>query len=81
MNGARVMMGIPGLDSMMGGGLIPGSITAIIGSYGTGKTTFALRFLWEGVQKDERTIFISLEEKRSAYLSTWHKKAGITSLT
>jgi len=63
MNGARVMMGIPGLDSMMGGGLIPGSITAIIGSYGTGKTTFALRFLWEGVQKDERTIFISLEEK------------------
>jgi KaiC domain protein len=59
----RVKIGIEGLDQMMGGGLIPGSITAIIGSYGTGKTAFALQFLWEGVKLNEHTIYISLEER------------------
>ena len=36
MSGGRVKIGIEGLDQMMGGGLVPGSIAAIIGSYGTG---------------------------------------------
>ena len=62
MSEGRVKIGIEGLDQMMGGGLIPGSITAIIGSYGTGKTSFALQFLWEGVKLGEHTIYISLEE-------------------
>jgi KaiC domain protein len=63
MNDERVKIGIEGLDQMMGGGLIPGSITAIIGSYGTGKTTFALQFIWEGVKLKEHVIYISLEER------------------
>ncbi|HTY15479.1 MAG TPA: KaiC domain-containing protein [Methanoregulaceae archaeon] len=63
MNGERVKIGIEGLDTMLGGGLIPGSITAIIGSYGTGKTTFALQFLWQGVCRGEHVIYISLEER------------------
>jgi KaiC domain protein len=58
----RVKIGIPGLDQMMGGGLIPGSILAIVGTYGTGKTTFALQFLWEGLTHGEPGIYISLEE-------------------
>jgi KaiC domain protein len=63
MREGRVKMGIDGLDLMMGGGLIPGSITAIIGTYGTGKTTFALQFIWEGVKLGEHVIYISLEER------------------
>jgi KaiC domain protein len=63
MNGERVKIGIEGLDLMMGGGLIPSSITAIIGTYGTGKTTFALQFMWEGVSHGEHVIYISLEER------------------
>lgn len=59
----RVKIGIDGLDQMMDGGLVPGSITAIIGSYGTGKTSFALQFLWSGVTLGEHTIYISLEER------------------
>lgn len=59
----RVKVGIEGLDQMMDGGLVPGSITAIIGSYGTGKTSFALQFLWSGVLLGEHTIYISLEER------------------
>jgi len=63
MKEGRVKIGIEGLDQMMGGGLVPGSISAIIGSYGTGKTSFALQFLWEGVKLGEHTIYISLEER------------------
>jgi len=48
---------------MLGGGLIPASICAIIGTYGTGKTTFSLQFIWEGVKKGEHIIYISLEER------------------
>ena len=48
---------------MMGGGLIPGTICAIIGTYGTGKTTFALQFVWEGLKNGENVIYISLEEE------------------
>lgn len=59
----RVRIGIEGLDQMMGGGLIPGSICAIIGTYGTGKTTFALEFIWEGLKQGEHVIYISLEER------------------
>ncbi len=56
-------VGIIGLDDMLGGGLIPASICAIIGTYGTGKTTFALQFIWEGLKKGEHIIYISLEER------------------
>ncbi len=63
MTGERVKVGIEGLDQMMEGGLVPRSITAIIGSYGTGKTSFALQFLWSGVLLGEHTIYISLEER------------------
>lgn len=63
MNEERMKVGILGLDEMLGGGLIPASICAIIGTYGTGKTTFSLQFIWEGVKKGEHIIYISLEER------------------
>jgi KaiC domain protein len=63
MSDERMKVGIIGLDDMLGGGLIPGSICAIIGTYGTGKTTFALQFVWEGLKKSEHIIYISLEER------------------
>ncbi len=59
----RVNLGIAGLDDMLGGGLIPKSICAIIGTYGTGKTTFSLEFVWDGLKKGEHVIYISLEER------------------
>jgi len=71
----RVKMGILGLDDMLGGGLIPGSICAIIGTYGTGKTTFSLDFVWDGLTKGERVIYISLEEREERIL-TYMKQKG-----
>ncbi|MCX6686060.1 MAG: KaiC domain-containing protein [Methanoregula sp.] len=68
MSNERMKVGIIGLDDMLGGGLIPGSICAIIGTYGTGKTTFALQFIWEGLKKGEHIIYISLEEREERIL-------------
>ena len=65
----RIKVGIPGLDDMLGGGLIPGSITCIIGTFGTGKTTFSLEFVWEGLKRDETIIYISLEEREERIIS------------
>ena len=74
MSAARVRVGIPGLDDMLGGGLVPGSICAIVGSYGTGKTTFSLEFVWEGLQKGENIIYISLEEQKDRILNYMQMK-------
>lgn len=59
----RVMFGIEGLDAMLTGGLLEGSVCAIVGTYGTGKTTFALEFIYEGLKQGEKGIFISLDER------------------
>jgi KaiC domain protein len=65
MNEQRVKVGILGLDDMLGGGLLSGSICAIIGTYGTGKTTFSLEFVWDGLKRGEKVIYISLEEREN----------------
>ena len=76
MNGERVKMGIMGLDDMLGGGLIPGSICSIIGTYGTGKTTFSLEFAWDGLKK-ERTSSISVSKSaRSGSSPIWSRRDG-----
>ena len=59
----RIQFGISGLDEMLGGGLIKNSICSLIGTYGTGKTTFALQFIYEGLRQGEKVIYLSLEER------------------
>ena len=75
MSTERVKIGIDGLDAMMGGGLISKSIGVIIGTYGTGKTTFSLNFIWEGLEKEENVIYISLEESKDR-IQTYMKQKG-----
>jgi len=75
MSPKRVKIGIEGLDALMGGGLISGSICSIIGTYGTGKTTFSLNFIWEGLKNQENVIYISLEESRDR-IQTYMKQKG-----
>lgn len=59
----RIKLGIEGLDEMLGGGLVKNSVTGIIGTYGTGKTTFAINFIFEGLKLGETCILISLDER------------------
>jgi len=59
----RVEMGIPGVDEQIEGGMPEGFVVVVTGPPGTGKTTFSLQYLMEGLKRDERCIFFSFEEK------------------
>jgi KaiC/GvpD/RAD55 family RecA-like ATPase len=58
----RVKTGITQLDSLIEGGFLEGSANMVTGETGTGKTIFALQFLWEGLKKGDTCIYITLEE-------------------
>ncbi|MFH1255987.1 MAG: ATPase domain-containing protein [Candidatus Diapherotrites archaeon] len=63
----RVPSGIIGLDELIEGGFEKGSTVLITGGAGTGKTTFALQFLYFGAKKfKEPGILISFEESRQS---------------
>ncbi len=66
----RVTTGIEGLDTMLNGGVPKGHVFTVMGSFGTGKTTFALQYLWEGLQKGEKCVYISLEENKEDIVTT-----------
>lgn len=63
-NGATRILstGVPGLDSIMAGGLTSERLYLVEGEPGTGKTTFALQFLNEGVRHGESVLYITLAE-------------------
>jgi circadian clock protein KaiC len=54
--------GIPVLDSMMGGGLMPLSTTLVMGTPGAGKTILGLHFLIEGADHGERGLIVTFHE-------------------
>lgn len=41
---SRLPTGVPGLDELLGGGLLPGTLTAVVGATGIGKTQFGVQF-------------------------------------
>jgi KaiC domain protein len=65
-----VPTGVDGLDEMLSGGIPRGHVVALLGSFGTGKTTFALQFLMQGLINGEKGIFISLEEDVESIVKT-----------
>ncbi len=58
----RVPTGLPKLDSLLEGGFMKNSMILVTGGTGTGKTIMSLQFLWEGLQKGEPCVYLSLEE-------------------
>ena len=49
---ARVATGLPKLDAMLGGGLLPGTLTVVYGATGIGKTHLGLTFANHGLTAD-----------------------------
>ncbi|MCX7854787.1 MAG: AAA family ATPase [Anaerolineae bacterium] len=62
MHPQRISTGVPGLDEILHGGLIPGRAYLIRGGPGTGKTTLGLHFLSAGATLGEKTLCITLTE-------------------
>ncbi|MFB6302266.1 MAG: ATPase domain-containing protein [Haloferacaceae archaeon] len=60
----RVSSGIPGLDSLLHGGLVSNRLYLVIGAPGTGKTLVGMQFLRAGLGDDEDVLFIHGEESR-----------------
>ena len=58
----RLGSGVPGLDPLLGGGLLKRSVSLLSGSAGVGKTTMGLQFLLEGARRKERGLYVTLEE-------------------
>jgi circadian clock protein KaiC len=64
----RVKMGIPGLDEMLCGGLLPQTANLVEGAPGTGKTTLGMQFIYHGiVAHGEPGIVLTFEEFPQQY--------------
>jgi len=58
----RVPTGIEGLDQTIEGGLPKGRSILVTGEPGTGKTIFALQFLFEGLKRGEKCMYVTADE-------------------
>jgi KaiC/GvpD/RAD55 family RecA-like ATPase len=60
----RLSTGIPALDRLLGGGLLPGTLTVIAGATGIGKTQLGVHFSQQGLaQEGERGIIFDMTSR------------------
>jgi KaiC/GvpD/RAD55 family RecA-like ATPase len=50
----RLSTGVPGLNELLGGGLLPGTLTVVVGATGIGKTQLGLQFADAGLNQEGR---------------------------
>jgi len=60
----KVSTGVKNLDKITKGGFVKSSVNMIVGCTGTGKSIFAAQFLMAGLEKGEKCLYISFEEKK-----------------
>jgi circadian clock protein KaiC len=66
---ARLSLGVPALDQMMGGGLPVGYSLLLVGPSGSGKTVLATQFLAEGVRLGEPGVVAAFEKSPNQLMS------------
>ncbi|ALL00705.1 hypothetical protein Pyrde_0655 [Pyrodictium delaneyi] len=65
---ALIPLGISGLDEALGGGVRPGSVILVAGAPGSGKTSFAARFIYEGLTKfNQPSVYLSFNEYKEEF--------------
>jgi len=65
----RLSTGVPGMDEMIGGGVIAGDAVMLTGPAGSGKSTIATQFIAEGLRKGETGVIAVFEEYPEDYLA------------
>ena len=69
MSSNRVPTGIRGMDPLIGGGFPRNSVNLISGPAGSGKSLFALQYLWNGWREfGDAGAYVALEESRASVL-------------
>lgn len=64
MSAHRISTGLPQLDQLLGGGLLPGTMTVVLGATGIGKTQLGIHFANAGAQQEgERGIFFDMTSR------------------
>ncbi len=58
----RIKSGVHGFDKLCHGGFVENSYNIVAGGAGTGKSLFAMQFLYEGLKKGEKCLYVSFEE-------------------
>ncbi len=66
----RLSTGVPGLDEVLSGGLIPDRAYLLRGGPGSGKTTLGLHFLAAGAVTGEPVLFLTLAEPEAQIRQT-----------
>lgn len=64
----RIKTGILGLDERINGGFIKNSVYVVVGGSGTGKTTFGLQYLLEGLRQGQDGLYITMEQTKESIL-------------
>lgn len=67
----RVKLDIPGMDDILKGGVLHDSSILITGAPGTGKSIFALQFLYNGAKTNVPGLYITSEQSGAPLRSTW----------
>ena len=65
----RLSTGVPGMDDMIGGGIIAGDAVMLTGPAGSGKSTVATQFMVAGLGSGERGVIAVFEEYPEEYLA------------
>ncbi|HET7389888.1 MAG TPA: ATPase domain-containing protein [Nitrososphaeraceae archaeon] len=64
----RISTGVPGLDSLIEGGIPKGSTVMIAGKSGSGKTILSSQFVYYGLtDKNENGLYISFSESKAQF--------------
>jgi KaiC/GvpD/RAD55 family RecA-like ATPase len=59
----RVSSGIDGLDGLLQGGYPKGSVILIAGTPGTGKTIACFQYIYEGLKRGEKCLFLTSDQR------------------
>ncbi len=65
----RLSTGVPGMDEMIGGGIVAGDAVMLTGPAGSGKSTVATQFMVAGLAKGETGVIAVFEEYPEEYLA------------